>query len=56
MRNFDTQKLFQKDSYLKNCESFIFESSENYLILNQTVFYPESGGQPGDTGKLIIDG
>lgn len=28
----------------------------NILILNQSCFYPTSGGQQNDTGHLIIDG
>ena len=55
MTKHSTEKLYINDSYLNSYESNILEASENYIILDKTVFYAASGGQPGDTGKLIID-
>ncbi len=34
-------------------ENGIFEGTEGEIILNKTSFYPEGGGQIGDTGELI---
>ena len=51
-----TDKLYLKDAYLLNCSSDIIEQTEfngiPAVILNQTVFYPTSGGQPHDTGTI----
>jgi misacylated tRNA(Ala) deacylase len=48
-----TIELFRKDSYLQTCNSVITAIDENRIELDQTVFYPHGGGQPGDTGSLI---
>jgi len=47
--------LFLEDSYLKEFESVIQRSNQNQIILEKTAFYANSGGQPGDKGKLIYD-
>ena len=51
-----TAELFREDGYLRSCEATIIEIHENNIVLDQTVFYPEGGGQPGDTGTLIRAG
>ena len=48
------EALYLNDSYLKEFEAVVQEaSSDKYIILDQTAFYPNSGGQPNDTGKII---
>ena len=47
-----TLELFREDAYLKSCEAQIMGIDERGIILDRTVFYPMSGGQPGDAGGL----
>ena len=45
-------ELFRDDSYLKSCSALVTLAEKNALYVDQTVFYPLGGGQPGDTGTL----
>lgn len=47
-----TEELFRNNAYLKTCDATITAVGEDSLVLDQTVFYPEGGGQPGDRGIL----
>jgi misacylated tRNA(Ala) deacylase len=51
-----TIKLFEADAYLTEAESRIVSASDEGIRLDQTLFYAESGGQPGDCGLLMPDG
>jgi misacylated tRNA(Ala) deacylase len=44
--------LFRDDAYLKSCEARVLSAGPEGIRLDRTVFYPEGGGQPGDTGVL----
>jgi len=49
-----TECLFREDSYLTACEAQVVALTEQGgIVLDRTVFYATSGGQPGDTGTLI---
>jgi misacylated tRNA(Ala) deacylase len=48
-----TLELFREDGYLQDCDSLVTAIDGNRVVVDQTVFYPEGGGQPGDKGKLI---
>ena len=50
-----TERLFQRDAYLKVCAATVIASHADGIILDRTVFYPLGGGQPGDTGLLRLD-
>lgn len=49
-----TQRLYYTDSYLRDFEAAIIERSDGgrRVYLECTAFYPASGGQPFDTGRL----
>lgn len=50
-----TKDLFREDSYLKACTATVTASGDGFVRLDQTIFYPLGGGQPGDTGSLSWD-
>ncbi|HEX7967240.1 MAG TPA: alanyl-tRNA editing protein [Stellaceae bacterium] len=52
-----TELLFRDDAYLRSCEARIIAVEADGIQLDRTVFYPQGGGQPGDTGLLrLADG
>jgi len=48
-----TELLFRDDPYSRSCEARVIGVNDRGgIILDRTVFYATSGGQPGDCGKL----
>lgn len=50
-------RLYYVDSYRKSFTARVVEASQNeqgqaYVVLDNTAFYPEGGGQPSDMGTL----
>lgn len=47
-----THKLFWDDCYQKNFTGSIIDILDEGVVLDQTCFYPQGGGQSGDVGFL----
>lgn len=48
-----TIKVFYQDSYLTQLDAVVSKVNAEWLEFDQTIFYAEGGGQPGDTGTLL---
>lgn len=48
-----TTMLFRDDPYLRDAAGVVTQiTEEGGIVLDATIFYPTSGGQPGDSGVL----
>ena len=45
-------EIYLDDGYIWSFSAGVTQALENKAILNKTAFYPQSGGQPSDTGFL----
>jgi Ser-tRNA(Ala) deacylase AlaX len=48
--------LYIKDCYLKEWDATVAKADGKYIVLENTAFYPNSGGQPWDEGVMVRDG
>jgi misacylated tRNA(Ala) deacylase len=51
-----TQELFRQDAYLRETAATVVAVGEQGIVLDRTVFYPQGGGQAGDSGVLVLPG
>lgn len=45
--------LYLEDPYCREARAqVVAHTDEGGVVLNDTIFYPKGGGQPGDSGRL----
>ena len=49
------ERLFLDDAYRASCPATVTSNDGGRLRLDRTVFYPNGGGQPGDSGHLELE-
>jgi len=49
-----TEKIYYKDPFLKKCKAKILDIKDKGIVLEQTIAFPEGGGQEGDKGTITI--
>ncbi|AAT43008.1 alanine--tRNA ligase [Picrophilus oshimae] len=52
----NTRPLYYNDTGIMEFTGIVMYSNGNEIILNQTAFYPEGGGQPADHGYFLYNG
>ena len=51
-----TRLLFRDDAYIRMADATVLGAAGDLLVLDATLFYAASGGQPADHGRIHLDG
>src|SRR3546814_144467 len=46
--------VFRDDAYAHDCTATVTAAEAGSIRLDRTVFYATGGGQPGDTGRIVV--
>ncbi len=49
-----TTKLYYEELSAVDFEATVLDSFDDFVVLDRTLFFPEGGGQPADTGSLML--
>lgn len=49
-----TERLYLQDDDLLEVKAVVIDATDGAIAVDRTCFYPGGGGQPSDTGKLIL--
>ena len=51
-----TERLYLRDAYTRTFVATVIAVHDSWVVLDRTAFYPTGGGQPHDTGELVVGG
>ena len=47
-----TKMVFYEDAYKKELQTKVIKIDGNRILLEETIFFPQTSTEPGDTGKI----